>query len=130
MSNKILLDDRIKELKLQLNYVCYDKNMIAKLDKVWEAFFSLEQDAEQIIQKRIDKAEERGFFTKLRTSGCYSRKETKTLVDKARDKTAREIIEWIEGQGTVEYINHGEPCEVYEVTPSDIDQLKAKYIKE
>ena len=79
------------------------------------------------IQSQIKKAEERGFYTKLRTSGCYSRKETKTLVDKAREEVARDIIEWIEGQGTVEYLNHGEPCEVYEVTPCDIEQLKAKY---
>ena len=51
-------------------------------------------------------------------------------LDKAREKTAREIIELIEEEGTVEYLNHGEPCEVYEVTPCDIQQLKEKYIKE
>ena len=48
-------------------------------------------------------------------------------IDKAREETAREIIEWIEEEGTVEYLNHGEPCEVYEVTPNDIQQLKEKY---
>ena len=48
-------------------------------------------------------------------------------LDKAREETAMEIIEWIEEEGTVEYLNHGEPCEVYEVTPNDIQQLKAKY---
>ena len=48
-------------------------------------------------------------------------------LDKAREETAREIIEWIEEEGTVEYLNHGEPCEVYEVTPCDIEKLKAKY---
>ena len=65
---------------------------------------------EQVIQKSIVKI-----------------KELKEKLDKAREKTAMEIIEWIEGQGTVEYLNHGEPCEVYEVTPCDIEQLKEKY---
>ena len=83
-------------------------------------------DIKAFIFKEIKKAEERGFFTKLRTSGCYSRKETKTLVDKAREECARELIEWIEGEGTLMI----DDDEVYYVTPNDIEQIKAKYIKE
>jgi hypothetical protein len=37
------MENAIKELQLQLNYVCYDEGMILKLDKVWEAFSRLEE---------------------------------------------------------------------------------------
>lgn len=37
------MKNAIEEMKLQLNYVCYDKEMIPKLSKVWEAFFKIEE---------------------------------------------------------------------------------------
>lgn len=37
------MKNAIEELKLQLNLVCYDKEMISKLSKVWDAFFKLEE---------------------------------------------------------------------------------------
>jgi hypothetical protein len=37
------MKNAINEMKLQLNYVCYDKEMISKLSKVWDAFFKLEE---------------------------------------------------------------------------------------
>ena len=49
----------IKELELQLNYVCYDKNMIEKLNKVWEVFYLLEAEAEaEIARIKKELAEE------------------------------------------------------------------------
>ena len=37
------MKNAILEMKLQLNYICYDKEMIPKLSKVWDAFFKLEE---------------------------------------------------------------------------------------
>lgn len=37
------------------------------------------------IYKQIKQAEDRGFFTKLRTSGCYSIEETQALLKEARE---------------------------------------------
>jgi hypothetical protein len=52
------MKNEIEDLKLQLNYVCYDKEILSKLNKVWEAFFKLEekliqaeQEQKQIIEK-------------------------------------------------------------------------------
>ena len=39
----VYMKNAINEMKLQLNYVCYDKEMIPKLSKVWDAFFKLEE---------------------------------------------------------------------------------------
>ena len=102
MSNKILLTDKLREIIEQAHMAGYNQ-CCDRSPSAYEARIycnSVELEAEQIIQKRIEQA---------------------------REKTAMEIIEWIEGQGTVLYTNHGEHCEVYEVTPCDIEQLKAKY---
>jgi hypothetical protein len=37
------MKNEIEDLKLQLNYVCYDKEILLKLNKVWESFFKLEE---------------------------------------------------------------------------------------
>ena len=37
------MEEAILEMKLQLNYICYDTEMIPKLSKVWDAFFKLEE---------------------------------------------------------------------------------------
>ena len=50
-------------------------------------------------------------------------KNSQWLVDKTREETAMEIIEWIESEETI--VHCGET--VCYVTPNDIQQLKAKY---
>ena len=35
--------EELENLKLQLNYVCYEDGMIDKLSKVWEAYFKIEK---------------------------------------------------------------------------------------
>jgi hypothetical protein len=37
------MENAINEMKLQLNYVCYDKKLIPKLSGVWDAFFKLDE---------------------------------------------------------------------------------------
>jgi hypothetical protein len=37
------MKNAINELRLQLNYVCYENGMSEKLSGVWDAFFKLEE---------------------------------------------------------------------------------------
>ena len=52
-----LLIAKIKELKLQLNYICCDKEMINKLQKVWGAFFELENEIKELLSTLPDDGE-------------------------------------------------------------------------
>jgi hypothetical protein len=36
-----MIQDKLKELELQLNYVCYDEELITRLSKVWDAYYAL-----------------------------------------------------------------------------------------
>jgi len=38
----------LKEIELQLNYVCYEKEMITKLQKVWEALINAQSKVEKL----------------------------------------------------------------------------------
>ena len=48
------MEEKLKELELQLNYVCYDPEMITKLSKVWDAYFALESEIKNSQSKNYE----------------------------------------------------------------------------
>ena len=52
-----MLQEKLKELKLQLNYACYDKEVMPKLSKVWDSFVELETEVEKLLQHGVMQAE-------------------------------------------------------------------------
>lgn len=42
-----MIQEKLKELELQLNYVCYDKELITKLSKVWDAYYDLKSEVKK-----------------------------------------------------------------------------------
>jgi len=43
-----MIHEKLKELELQLNYVCYDKELITRLSKVWNAYYDLKSEVKKI----------------------------------------------------------------------------------
>ena len=43
-----MIQEKLKELELQLNYVCYDKKLITRLSKVWDAYYDLKNEVKKI----------------------------------------------------------------------------------
>jgi len=41
-----MVKEKLTNLGLQLNYVCYDPEMIEKLSNVWKAYFDLKKEIE------------------------------------------------------------------------------------
>ena len=45
-----MIKEKLKELELQLNYVCYDKELITRLSKVWSAYYELKSEVDKLSQ--------------------------------------------------------------------------------
>ena len=43
-----MIQEKLKELELQLNYVCYDKELITRLSKVWDAYYGLKGEVKKL----------------------------------------------------------------------------------
>ena len=43
-----MIQEKLKELELQLNYVCYDKELITRLSKVWDAYYDLKGEVKKL----------------------------------------------------------------------------------
>ena len=43
-----MIEEKLKELELQLNYVCYDKELITRLSKVWDAYYDLKGEVKKL----------------------------------------------------------------------------------
>lgn len=43
-----MIQEKLKELELQLNYVCYDEELITRLSKVWDAYYDLKSEVEKL----------------------------------------------------------------------------------
>ena len=43
-----MIQEKLKELELQLNYVCYDKELITRLSKVWDAYYDLKSEVKKL----------------------------------------------------------------------------------
>ena len=43
-----MVQGKLKELELQLNYVCYDKELITRLSKVWDAYYDLKSEVKKL----------------------------------------------------------------------------------
>ena len=43
-----MIQEKLKELELQLNYVCYDKELITRLSKVWNAYYDLKSEVKKL----------------------------------------------------------------------------------
>lgn len=38
-----VIEQKLDELRLQMNYLCYDKEILEKFSGVWKAFYELEE---------------------------------------------------------------------------------------
>ena len=43
-----MIQEKLKELELQLNYICYDKELITRLSKVWDAYYDLKSEVKKL----------------------------------------------------------------------------------
>ena len=62
-----MIQEKLKELELQLNYVCYDKELITRLSKVWESYYDLKSEVKKLnIPDVIGQSEQlKTFLSKL-----------------------------------------------------------------
>jgi hypothetical protein len=52
-----MIQDKLEVLRLQLNYICYDSEMLSKLNRVWESFYELETEVKKLQQHGVMQAE-------------------------------------------------------------------------
>jgi hypothetical protein len=52
-----MIQEKLESLRLQLNYTCYDSEMLSKLNKVWESFYELETEVKKLQQHSVMQAE-------------------------------------------------------------------------
>jgi hypothetical protein len=52
-----MIQDKLEALRLQLNYTCYDSEMLSKLNRVWESFYELETEVKKLQQHSVMQAE-------------------------------------------------------------------------
>ena len=89
------MKEEIKNLKLQLNYVCYNDDIRDKLQTVWDAFFELENayDREQESKTPyfigVDLANGSDSTGYLETTGSYE-DASKTLREQFKEETKKD----------------------------------------
>ena len=53
-----MIQEKLKELELQLNYVCYDKELITRLSKVWDAYYGLKGEVKKLNMPAVSNRRE------------------------------------------------------------------------
>lgn len=48
-----MIHTKLEELKLQLNYVCYDIEMLPKLNSVWKTFYEMETEVKKLHKHNV-----------------------------------------------------------------------------
>lgn len=74
-----MIQEKLKELELQLNYVCYDTELITRLSRVWDAYYDLKSEVEKLNlpdvskcnENELTKCENCGDMVKMISSGEF-----------------------------------------------------------
>ena len=43
MLNNVFVEEKLNELRYQMNYLCYDREILDKFGGIWKAFYELEE---------------------------------------------------------------------------------------
>ena len=75
-----MIQEKLKELELQLNYVCYDKELITRLSKVWDAYYDLKGEVKKlnipaVIKSVCDDCTAYPFYERGKTPLCKTCKD-------------------------------------------------------
>jgi hypothetical protein len=139
-----MIQDKLEALRLQLNYTCYDSEMLSKLNRVWESFYELETEVKKLQQHGVMQ----GLPSRKLLDECWRSaftafidcRKTKTDFDSETEfnKYYTELSTKLEsspavGQRSVDTVAVGRTCDKYCTGPWDCqcqDVLDAFYRKD